>query len=143
MFGFGRAARWQRRLRERDRAAYLVREDLTLQRELKANLRLAQRAVFLAKDDEALYERLFRRQPPAPLRQILEAELLLWMQVRDVLADLAGRDMIPDVYRREVERLRPYVEDLSALTNLARTAARRPLSVGEEHELAEILDRRR
>lgn len=134
--------RFKRRLTQRERSAYLITEDLALQRELKNNLRLATTAVLLAKDDETMYERLFNREAPPELRAILQDELLLWMCVRDYLQNFVQRDMLPEQYRQETNRLRPVLDDLSLLTRLAITAFHRPLKDHERHQLADILERR-
>jgi hypothetical protein len=144
MFGIHltKEGRIKDRFRQRQRYAYLVEEDLGLQRELHRNLSFAQRAVALGKDDEALYERLFNRPAPEQLRRVLDAELLLWMHLRDVLADFARRDILPDGYRKETTALQAYVADLCALTTLARTAFVRPLTTREQRQLSAILARR-
>ena len=120
MWFFNPIARFRRRLNRRLRAAYLVEEDLILQRELQKNLKLAQASVALAKDDEAIYARLIGHQPPDALTQILHEELLVWMRIRDALRSLAERDLIPTVYRQEVDQLRPSVTDLYELAARAR-----------------------
>jgi len=136
------ASTFRRRLRQRERSAYLIKEDLNLQAELTSNLRLAQKAVALGKDDEAVYERLFKQQAPDSLRRILNAELLLWLSVRDALGSLSQRDMLPDGYRQEAQTLKPRVNDLLTLTTMARALFTRQLRPSEEYELESVLRRR-
>lgn len=130
--------RFERRLRHRERTAYVIREDLRLQRTRHQNLQLATAAVHAAKDDEAIYERLLHQPAPTRLREILSTELLLWMSVRDTLANLTGRDMLPDQYRQAITELRPRLEDLGTLTRLTRVALHRPLTMGEQASLQEL-----
>lgn len=143
MFGFTRAERMRARLNDRARSAYLIAEDLALQRELRRNLGLAERAVLAAKDDEAMYERLMGAPPPDALKKILETELLTWLSVRDAIRDFVQRDMLPDMYLREAAKLRLVVQDLYELSLLARSACKRPLHAGEEARFAAIAARRR
>lgn len=116
MWAFNATARFRRRLRARERAAYLIEEDLSLQAQLGKNLQLAIDAVGFVKDDEAMYERLLDKTTPNTLAAKLQEELLRWMHVRDTLRNLSGRDMLPDLYRREIAQLRP---DVNALYRLA------------------------
>ncbi len=143
MFGFTKTERMRARLRERARTAYLIEEDLALQRELRRNLGLAERAVIAAKDDPAMYERLLGVPPPVELKRILDVELLSWLRVRDVIRDFVQRDMLPDQYLTEAKNLRPVFSDLVELTLLAETAFKRPLRQGEESRFAAINARRR
>jgi len=135
------ASTFRGRLCQRERSAYLIKEDLSLQRELKRNLAMASTAVVLAKDDEVIYERLFHGQAPPELREVLQDELLLWITVRDYLNNFTQRDMLPDQYRQETNRLRPFLDDLSLLAALAITAFQRPLTHHEQNELAAIRER--
>jgi hypothetical protein len=137
------ARAFRHRLIKRARTAYLIEEDLALQREVRRNLGLAEHAVLLAKDDLAMHERLLGIPAPKELKAILSEELLLWLRVRDALHDFVQRDMMPDQYLREVTQLRPVVTDLYELSLLAQTAFQRPLRLTEQRRLTLILSRRR
>lgn len=139
MWLFSGAAAFRRRLTIRVRYAYLIHEDLALQGQLRRNLSFAEHAVAQAKDDQAIYQRLVGAAMPTILSQVLHAELLRWLTIRDALASLAKRDLLPDGYRAEVKTVTPALDTVQALLMIARSATRRPLTLKEQQDAANLL----
>ena len=139
MFLFSPSAAFRRRLTIRVRYAYLIHEDLALQGQLRRNLSFAEHAVAQAKDDQAIYQRMCGTMPPTILAQLLHAELLRWLMIRDALASLAKRDLLPDGYRAETKTVTPALDAIQELLMIARNATRRPLKPKEQQQAATLL----
>ena len=139
MFLFSPARAFRRRLTMRVRYAYLIHEDLALQGELRRNLSFAEHAVAQAKDDQAIYQRLHRAPMPTILSQLLHAELLRWLAIRDTLASLAKRDLLPDGYRWEIKTITQALDAVLGLLAIARNATRRPLAAREQQQVTKLL----
>ena len=139
MFLFTPARAFRRRLTIRVRYAYLIHEDLALQGQLRRNLSFAEHAVAQAKDDLAIYQRLYSTAMPTILSQVLHAELLRWLSIRDSLASLAKRDLLPDGYRSEIKTTTPALDAVLALLAMARNITRRPLTAREQQQAAKLL----
>ena len=139
MFLFSPARAFRRRLTMRVRYAYLIHEDLPLQGLLRRNLAFAEHAVAQAKDDQAIYQRLHGSSMPTLLSQLLHAELLRWLAIRDALASLAKRDLLPDGYRAEIRTITPALNAVLALLAMARNATRRPLAAREQQQAMKLL----
>jgi len=139
MFLFSPARAFRRRLTGRVRYAYIIHEDLALQGQVRRNLSYAEHAVAQAKDDQAIYQRLHRAPMPTLLAQLLHAELLRWLSIRDALASLTKRDLLPDGYRSEVKKITPALDTVLALLAIARNATRRALTSHEQQEATRLL----
>ena len=138
---FSPIARYRSRLRRRERCRYLITVDLALQRELATNLRLAEEALRLTKDDEAMYERLVRRPMPVALRDAITHECHLWWSVRDRLHSMTTRDIPPALFKEEITSLTQRLDALETILRLTRTLVSRPLTHSEERELDTLLER--
>lgn len=138
---FSPAARYRSRLRRRERCRYLITVDLALQRELDTNLRLAEEALRLTKDDEAIYERLLHQPMPVRLRDAITDECHLWWSVRDRLQSMTRRDIPPALFKEEVASLTTRLAALEMILRLTRTLVSRPLTHSEERELASLQER--
>ncbi len=139
MWLFTATGAFRRRLTIRVRYAYLIHEDLALQGQLRRNLSFAEHAVAQAKDDQAIYQRMCGTAMPTTLSQVLHAELLRWLSVRDALASLAKRDLLPDGYRAEIKTITPALDAVQELLMIARNATRRPLKPKEQQQAADLL----
>jgi hypothetical protein len=139
MFLFTPARAFRRRLTIRVRYAYLIHEDLALQGQLRRNLSFAEHAVAQGKDDQAIYQRLHGVAMPTFLSQVLHAELLRWLSIRDTLASLAKRDLLPDGYHAEIKRITPALDAALAFLAIARNATRRALTSREQQQAKSLL----
>ncbi len=138
MWPWSPVKRFERRLRRRERAAYLIRDNLRHERARDQNLTLARTAVDAARDDDAVYERLLGTPEPARLKALLAPTLLMWIRARELLETLAPQDLFAQKHRQLVDLLQSDLDDLATLTRLARIALHRPLTVGEERCVQDV-----
>ena len=119
-------------LRERERRAYLVREDLNMERLLGRNREHIHDALRQAERD------LETLEGNDPVRRALSVEINLWHAAERLIDDLFDR---PDEYDAPVSVLRRLLKDLLRLHPVERDLTSRPLTDNDKIFL-EQLERR-